>query len=151
MPKRKQFYDCGICGAYHPANWDGDCRDDANRFAPDQLDAKYGEDGWEEVPMPTWTSPSPQRFVPGGVTVHEYRLVAVKDIKPGDMIDLEGDQFADPKSERVEFDCELATVAEVMPETPSCIALGIEGVDVFGFPPEHLLRVHGHDAGYDDE
>lgn len=48
-PRPPQFYDCGICGHYHPVNWDGDCRDDANRFNPDQLDARFGENGWEEV------------------------------------------------------------------------------------------------------
>lgn len=27
------LYDCEICGSYHPWNWDGDCRDDDNRYA----------------------------------------------------------------------------------------------------------------------
>ncbi|HTE40292.1 MAG TPA: hypothetical protein VK629_05665 [Steroidobacteraceae bacterium] len=52
MANPKQFYQCGICESYHPADWDGDCRDDANRFAPFELDARFGEDQWEEVPMP---------------------------------------------------------------------------------------------------
>ena len=26
------IYNCGICGACHPWDWDGDCREDANRF-----------------------------------------------------------------------------------------------------------------------
>jgi hypothetical protein len=51
-PRPPRFYRCGCCDAYHPANWDGDCRDDANRFAADQLDAKYGAYGeWEEVEL----------------------------------------------------------------------------------------------------
>lgn len=65
-PKPPQFYDCGICGHYHPINWDGDCRDDANRFTTDQLDEKYGVgefgkdgDGWEEVPMPGYDENMP--------------------------------------------------------------------------------------------
>lgn len=33
-------YECGICGCYHPADWDGDCRDDSNRF-PDAECFKY--------------------------------------------------------------------------------------------------------------
>lgn len=49
---RPTYYDCGICGEWHPADWDGDCRDDANRFMPDQLDELHGEHGWDEVPMP---------------------------------------------------------------------------------------------------
>ena len=27
------IYECGICGSFHPWDFDGDCRDDANRFA----------------------------------------------------------------------------------------------------------------------
>lgn len=37
---------------HHPADWDGDCRDDTNRYAPGELDEKFGSDGWEEVDMP---------------------------------------------------------------------------------------------------
>lgn len=48
----KLFYNCGICDCYHPAEWNGDCRDDANRFAMDELDAAHGPFGWEEIPMP---------------------------------------------------------------------------------------------------
>lgn len=51
------YYECGICGSYHPADWNGDCREDAARFAPDELDAAHGAGpaaglGWEEVDMP---------------------------------------------------------------------------------------------------
>lgn len=49
---RPTYYACGICEAYHPADWNGDCRDDNNRFWPDQLDARHGEHGWEEIDMP---------------------------------------------------------------------------------------------------
>lgn len=56
---RPAYYECGICGCYHPREWDGDCRDDENRFAPDELDALHparGDEieGWREVDMPTW-------------------------------------------------------------------------------------------------
>lgn len=27
------IYECEICGGYHEWNWDGDCREDANRYA----------------------------------------------------------------------------------------------------------------------
>jgi hypothetical protein len=49
MPK---FYECGICGAWHNLAWCGDCREDNERFFPEDMDAKYGWNGWEEVPMP---------------------------------------------------------------------------------------------------
>lgn len=26
------LYECGICSCYHPWDWDGDCRDDYNRW-----------------------------------------------------------------------------------------------------------------------
>lgn len=42
-----KYYSCGICGHYHKAEWNGDCREDAARFSLDDL-----PDGWEEVPMP---------------------------------------------------------------------------------------------------
>ena len=29
----KIIYECDICGHYHPWDWDGDCRDDRNRFS----------------------------------------------------------------------------------------------------------------------
>jgi len=63
MKKTPAFYDCGICECYHPAEWDGDCRDDANRFNIEQLDDRYGVHGWEEVPMPVVMDPKPRRFL----------------------------------------------------------------------------------------
>lgn len=29
----KVIYRCGICECCHPWNWNGDCREDANRYA----------------------------------------------------------------------------------------------------------------------
>lgn len=42
------FYLCGCCEHYHPVTWDGDCRDDNNRYTTDQLDEKFGRD-WKDV------------------------------------------------------------------------------------------------------
>lgn len=47
-----KFYRCGICDQWHSAAWDGDCREDDARFNVEDIDAKYGEDGWLEVAMP---------------------------------------------------------------------------------------------------
>lgn len=44
---KPQFSECGCCGAYHRVEFNGDCRNDAERFAPQVLDEKYGVDGWE--------------------------------------------------------------------------------------------------------
>lgn len=32
VKKRHIIYACEICGCYHPWEWNGDCRDDTNRF-----------------------------------------------------------------------------------------------------------------------
>jgi hypothetical protein len=47
--ERPTYYDCGICGSYHPNGYHGDCRNDLYRIAdPDEL---HGPDGWDEIPM----------------------------------------------------------------------------------------------------
>ncbi len=30
------LYECGICGMLHRWNWDGDCREDAERYVDEQ-------------------------------------------------------------------------------------------------------------------
>lgn len=70
------------------------------------------------------------------------RLVEVRDLHPGDLIDLEGDEYADPDRSRCAFQFEYAEVAEVIVETVDCIAVGIEGVDLFGFPPDHRVPLY---------
>lgn len=47
MKRKPLYYDCGICGHFHPWDWRGDCREDANRLTYDQLDEKHGIDGFE--------------------------------------------------------------------------------------------------------
>lgn len=49
--KRPTYYECGICSALHDATWDGDCRQDDARFMPEDLDAKHGPNGWDEIDM----------------------------------------------------------------------------------------------------
>lgn len=40
------YVECGSCGHFHRAEFGGDCRNDAERFTADELDAKHGENGW---------------------------------------------------------------------------------------------------------
>lgn len=47
---RPKYEECGCCGAYHPADWYGDCRDDEHRLYADQLDERHGPLGWEAIP-----------------------------------------------------------------------------------------------------
>lgn len=46
---RSAYYNCWSCGLWHPDGWDGDCRDDANRFSAWDLDNKHGMNEWDEV------------------------------------------------------------------------------------------------------
>lgn len=51
QPPLPRYYECGICDCIHPREWNGDCRDDANRFACDELEAKHGPLGFELLDM----------------------------------------------------------------------------------------------------
>lgn len=64
--------------------------------------------------------------------------IQVKDLRIGDYVDLEGDPFVEPN---VMFESEYMTVASIYHETPTCIAVGFEGFDVVGFPPDHEVEV----------
>jgi hypothetical protein len=41
------YQECDWCGHYHPAGWDGDCKDDAERYSEEQLNEMHGENGWQ--------------------------------------------------------------------------------------------------------
>lgn len=66
---KPKYYECGICGHYHPLEWDGDCRDDANRFTIMEVEEKHGEEGigWEEVPMPEFGEAKHSKHIPPAV------------------------------------------------------------------------------------
>lgn len=42
-----QYIECGCCGHFHTPQFQGDCRNDSNRFTADQLDTKHGANGWD--------------------------------------------------------------------------------------------------------
>jgi hypothetical protein len=65
----------------------------------------------------------------------------VSDLREGDLVDLEGDPFADPRRDRIAFATEYQTVEAVVRETARCVAVYILDVDCFGFPPGHHVRV----------
>lgn len=45
-PTPPAYYECEICGYFHPWNWNGDCRDNDCRFTDDELDKKH-PNGWQ--------------------------------------------------------------------------------------------------------
>lgn len=45
------FEECGCCGHYHRPDYFGDCRNDAQRFSANDLDDKFGPNGWMPVDL----------------------------------------------------------------------------------------------------
>jgi hypothetical protein len=66
----------------------------------------------------------------------------VEDLRPGDMIDLEDDPYADPDQDsarHIVFECEYAVVIEPPEqETPDCTLVHTDAGS-FGFPRGHLV------------
>ena len=69
-----------------------------------------------------------------------YAYALATNLKVGDMIDLEGDVYADPGCDHPWMESEYAIVTEVDHETSECVAIGFEGFDLVGFPVQHPLR-----------
>ena len=70
--------------------------------------------------------------------------VRAKNIRPGDVVDLEGDPYANPDSEDVAFRYEHALVLNVERETPECVRLDLAH-ESYGFPVAHrLTRITRH-------
>ena len=65
--------------------------------------------------------------------------VPVTELLPGDLVNLQGDIFAD-NGEHPEFEFELQTVIEVERETPNCVRVDFESGS-FGFPPDYTVDV----------
>ena len=68
-------------------------------------------------------------------------MINACQIVAGDMIDLEGDKYADPDRGNVSLQCQYMEAALVEQETPECTVIGFEGFDRVGFPTHHKLKV----------
>jgi 1,4-alpha-glucan branching enzyme len=83
-----------------------------------------------------------------------HELTAVENLNPGDYIDLENDEFADPfgfngterdpedgsdEANHMYFECEYTIVEEVVEESEEVTALYSDQVNV-GFPHGHKIR-----------
>jgi hypothetical protein len=68
-------------------------------------------------------------------------LIPIARLRVGDMVDLEGDKYADQNRDHPTFESEYVMVASIERETPACLVVGFEGFDMVGFPPDHLLPV----------
>ncbi len=65
---------------------------------------------------------------------------AVKDLVPGDLVALDGDEFADPDRSNTLLEHEFQCVDELEAETPACTCVYFDNFTC-GFPPEHEVRV----------
>jgi len=65
----------------------------------------------------------------------------IRHIKAGDMIDLEGDIFADPDHDNASYEMEYCTVESVEQETPGCYVVHFNNNPSVGFPPDHYVRL----------
>jgi epoxyqueuosine reductase QueG len=57
------IYECGICGSWHPWDWDGDCREDANRYANYEDYAERNTISEDDVEERTWEERCEADFV----------------------------------------------------------------------------------------
>lgn len=68
-------------------------------------------------------------------------LRRVDELKPGDLVDLEDDEFADPNGTNETFPFKYVEVEKVERETIICVAVAFLGFNVVGFPPDHVVKV----------
>ncbi|UTC29612.1 hypothetical protein BAMBUS_05540 [Brevundimonas phage vB_BpoS-Bambus] len=66
--------------------------------------------------------------------------IAVRDLHPGDQLDLQHDDIADPNWDDPSLEHSWFTVVRLEQETPDCIRLDGE-TQSFGFPPDHVVKV----------
>lgn len=76
-------------------------------------------------------------------------MIKAKNVREGDRLDLEGDQFADPNGDGIGesghfygFEFELAEVESVEFETRDCVVIHTS-LGSFGFPPDHPIKQEG--------
>ena len=64
----------------------------------------------------------------------------VKDLEPGDYVDLKGDKYDDPEDFYAIFEEYWQVVSEVVPQTPNFTLVKFQEISV-GFPPEHEVQI----------
>lgn len=70
-----------------------------------------------------------------------FLAIRAIDLIEGDLVDLEGDQYADPDNDNPSYPYLLHTVSYIEQETDNCVAVTFEGGPTVGFPIDHQLRV----------
>lgn len=76
------------------------------------------------------------------VMVNGAAKCRIDQLRVGDRVDLEGDQYADPGHDRPDFQCEFQVVSEIEHETAYCVVVHFDNFSC-GFPPDHMVDVDG--------
>jgi|GEM_PF-5029081 hypothetical protein len=93
-------------------------------------------------------TPAGGQWAPAPHAEPEITLRPVGALRPGDLVDLKGDQFADD-GDNAALEYEYAEVLDVEQETPNCVRVDFDS-DSVGFPTEHKVPVVGHNPDIDD-
>lgn len=67
-----------------------------------------------------------------------YQKITAEEVHEGDLIDLEGDPYADQERDKPCLQYEYAKVLEVRRETEDCVCVYFDNLTV-GFPIRHEL------------
>ena len=68
-------------------------------------------------------------------------MIKAKDVRVGVMLDLDGDEFADPEKENMHLSSFYSQVCSIEMETQDAVCISFIDGDAVGFPLEHeLLR-----------
>ena len=73
-------------------------------------------------------------------------LIAVEQLREGDVIDLHGDAYADPDADTPGLEFEYAYVDAVEPETSTCVLVHTDAGS-FGLPTGHQVALIERAAG----
>lgn len=76
-------------------------------------------------------------------TNEEMETVTVSSLRPGDRVDLSSCPYL---HDHASAPYEYAEVVSVEQESPDCIAVGYESIDVVGYDPNVELRVRRRDS-----
>jgi hypothetical protein len=72
-------------------------------------------------------------------------IIAIKNLKPDDMVDLYNDPYADPNGDKIEYQWEYCVVYELKQETENCIMVYFNNTVAIGFPPDHKVKLANDD------
>jgi len=81
---------------------------------------------------------------------NEGELIPITDVRPGLLLDLMHDEYADPDKDYTPYQVEYAEVEDIVPEPNNTIALKFTDGSIVGFPADHQVRSFGMADGTDN-